>query len=131
MNGQLLDMKLKALFKRGRSKAQPDTTSNVSDLEPPQTHENNEGVVVTDLLDLHGFYPEQVPEIIFEFIHNAESLGLRSLRIIHGKGKSKLKWAVLRELERYPQIASFCDAPPEFGGWGATVVYLKKNEKQD
>ena len=87
-----------------------------------------DAVVVTDVLDLHGFYPEQVPEMIHDFLINAEELGLRSLRIIHGKGKSKLKWVVLRELEKYPQVGSFRDAPPELGGWGATLVYLKSQK---
>ncbi len=82
-------------------------------------------VIVTDVLDLHGFFPEQIPEMIEAFLTNARDLDLRTLRIIHGKGKSKLKWMVIKELKKYPQIASFRDAPPEFGGWGATIVYLK------
>ncbi len=50
--------------------------------------------IVTDVLDLHGFFPEQVAEMIQAFIENAVSLGLHRVRIIHGKGKSKLKWMV-------------------------------------
>ena len=86
-----------------------------------------DAVIVTDVLDLHGFFPEQIPEMIHEFILNAQELNLRSLRIIHGKGKSKLKWIVLRELEKYPQVESFRDAPAELGGWGATLFFLKDN----
>lgn len=82
-------------------------------------------VIVTDVLDLHGFFPEQVPEMLQAFLQNARELGLHSLRIIHGKGKSKLKWVVYKELEKYPEVASFRDAPPQSGGWGATIVYLK------
>ncbi|MBN1352865.1 Smr/MutS family protein [candidate division KSB1 bacterium] len=80
---------------------------------------------VTDELDLHGFFPEQVPEMLDEFIKNALELRLYRLRIIHGKGKSKLKWLVHKTLENDPRVASFGDAPPESGGWGATIVYLK------
>ncbi len=86
------------------------------------------GVVVTDILDLHGFFPEQLPEMIEAFLTNAGDLNLRTLRIIHGKGKSKLKWVVYKELEKYPEVVSFRDAPPELGGWGATIVYLKPEE---
>jgi DNA mismatch repair protein MutS2 len=81
--------------------------------------------IVTDVLDLHGFFPEQVPEMIAAFIENARELGLKRLRIIHGKGKSKLKYIVRKELERNPHVAEFGDAPPEIGGWGATIVILK------
>ena len=87
-------------------------------------------VVVTDILDLHGFFPEQVPEMIEAFLENADDLGLKTLRIVHGKGQSKLKWIVYKELEKYPQVASFEDAPPEIGGWGATIVYLKAEKKE-
>ncbi|MFQ5603867.1 MAG: Smr/MutS family protein [bacterium] len=83
---------------------------------------------VTDVLDLHGFFPEQVPEVVEAFIENARSLHLQRLRIIHGKGKSKLKWMVRKELENHPEVESFGDAPPEFGGWGATIVILKEEE---
>lgn len=80
---------------------------------------------VTDVLDLHGFFPEQVPEMVRAFVENAVELRLSRLRIIHGKGKSKLKYLVRRELERLPEVMDFFDAPPEFGGWGATIVLLR------
>lgn len=82
--------------------------------------------IVTDVLDLHGFFPEQVPEIVDEFINNALALKLYRLRIIHGKGKSKLKYVVHKELERNPHVLKFGDAPPEIGGWGATIVILRE-----
>lgn len=101
--------------------------------EPEEDREHTadfemEPVVVTDVLDLHGFFPEQVPEVLDEFLRNAVRLGLRRLRIIHGKGKSRLKHAVLQELRGRSEVESFADAPPEFGGWGATVVFLRLEE---
>jgi len=57
--------------------------------EPP--NDFPEYVVVTDQLDLHGFFPEQIPKVIEEFIRNARELNLTRLTVIHGKGKSKLK----------------------------------------
>jgi len=80
---------------------------------------------VTDDLDLHGFFPEQVPDIVNEFIWNAKRLHLKRLRIAHGKGKSKMKWAVHQVLKDHPDVDRFGDARPEAGGWGATVVELK------
>jgi len=89
-----------------------------------------EYVVVTDRLDLHGFFPEQVPEVVQEFIRNARELKLTRLTIIHGKGKSKLKWVVHKELEKHPEVADYGDAPPELGGWGRTIVVLKEQSEK-
>jgi DNA-nicking Smr family endonuclease len=84
-----------------------------------------EPVRVTDVLDLHGFFPEQIPEVLDEFIRNARDLDLKILKIIHGKGKSRLKFGVLQFLESRPEVLRFYDAPPESGGWGSTVVELR------
>lgn len=84
-----------------------------------------EYIEVTDVLDLHGFFPEQIPEIMEAFIDHAVELGLVNLRVIHGKGKSKLKWAVHQVLKTHPRVLWFGDAPPAYGGWGATIIELK------
>jgi len=82
---------------------------------------------VTDVLDLHGFFPEQIPEVITEFLRHAASLNLRELTIIHGKGRSKLKYLVRKELAASSLVHEFRDAPPELGGWGRTLVWLVPN----
>jgi len=48
------------------------------------------------------------------------------VRIIHGKGRGILKKSVLEILKKSPFVESFKDAPMEAGGWGATIVELKK-----
>jgi DNA-nicking Smr family endonuclease len=85
-----------------------------------------EPVRVTDTVDLHGFFPEQVAEVLEAFLENAGSLGLRVLRIVHGRGKSRLKFETLRFLRERPDVLGFHDAPPESGGWGATIVELRE-----
>lgn len=87
-----------------------------------------EFIEITDVLDLHGFFPEQVPEMVDEFIRNALELNLCNLKIIHGKGKSRLKWEVREALKAHANVAWFGDAPPESGGWGATLIELKETE---
>jgi len=84
-----------------------------------------EYIEVTNELDLHGFFPEQIPEIVNEFITNAIILKINYVRIAHGKGKSKLKWAVREVLKSDTRVIEFKDAPPELGGWGATIVEIK------
>ena len=81
--------------------------------------------IVTDELDLHGASPDLVPEMIEEFINNAILLGYKRVRIVHGKGRSRLKYLTLKILQIHPVVVSFSDAPPESGGWGATIVHLR------
>lgn len=94
------------------------TTNNKQDELP-------EYIYVTDELDLHGFFPEQASEMVDEFIRHAKELKLKTLRITHGKGKSKMKWTVHQLLKSHADVARFGDALPECGGWGATIVELK------
>jgi dsDNA-specific endonuclease/ATPase MutS2 len=102
--------------------------------ELEETEENEpveplpEFIEVTNELDLHGFFPEQIPEILDDFITNAILLKIEYLRIVHGKGKSKLKWAVREVLKSDARVIDFKDAPPELGGWGATVVEIQTGE---
>ena len=85
----------------------------------------SEGYIeVTDVLDLHGTPMDIIPEMIDEFIKNAVRLGLHKVRIIHGKGKSRLKYISRSKLSNSPHVIAFYDAPPEIGGWGATIVEL-------
>ncbi len=86
--------------------------------------EFKQGIRVTDTLDLHGVFPEQIPDIVESFIENALTLRLKTLRIIHGKGKSRLKYEVHQVLKKLPQVQKFYNASPASGGWGATIVEL-------
>lgn len=81
---------------------------------------------ITNILDLHGFFPEQIPSLVHDFIEDAQHFGFSRLRIIHGKGNSRLKWEVYQVLKNHPDVESFRDAPPDAGGWGATIVLLKE-----
>ncbi|MBN1825686.1 MAG: Smr/MutS family protein [Candidatus Eisenbacteria bacterium] len=87
-------------------------------------------IVVTDVLDLHGFFPEQIPEVMEEFLAGAERLGIVEVRIIHGKGRSVLRREVWDFLKRDPRVVRFGQAPPERGGWGATLAMLRRAERE-
>ena len=80
---------------------------------------------IEDVLDLHTFQAREVPELLEDYFSECIKAGIYSVRIIHGKGKGIQKKRVRALLRRNPMVLSFQDAPPEAGGWGATVVQLK------
>ncbi|MBT8356794.1 MAG: Smr/MutS family protein [Desulfobacterales bacterium] len=82
---------------------------------------------IDDVLDLHTFRPSDVPDLLEDYIIECVKAGIFSLRIIHGKGKGVQKKRVQTLLKKNPKVDSFQDAPPEAGGWGATLVELNKN----
>jgi len=81
---------------------------------------------IEDVLDLHTFKPKDVPDLLEDYIIECIKAGIFSLRIIHGKGKGIQKKRVQQLLKNNPKVKSFQDAPPEAGGWGATLVELKR-----
>ena len=86
---------------------------------------------VEDVLDLHTFKPSDVPDLLEDYIIECIKAGIFSMRIIHGKGMGVQKKRVQKLLKNNPKVESFQDAPPEAGGWGATLVELnKKSELQ-
>jgi hypothetical protein len=78
-----------------------------------------------DFLDLHSIPPSQVRDVVEDYIEEANRRGVRLVRIIHGKGIGVQREMVRSILSRSDLVLEFGDAPPEFGGWGATVARLK------
>jgi dsDNA-specific endonuclease/ATPase MutS2 len=83
-------------------------------------------IPIEDVIDLHTFRPAEIPGLIEDYIEECIRAGFTSVRIIHGKGTGLQKARVQDLLRRHPRVVSFTDAPPEAGGWGATIVVLKK-----
>jgi dsDNA-specific endonuclease/ATPase MutS2 len=82
-------------------------------------------VPIEDSLDLHSFLPRDVPSVVSEYLDEALRRGYREVRLVHGKGRGVRRAEVRRLLEADPRVADAFDAPPERGGFGATVVVLK------
>jgi dsDNA-specific endonuclease/ATPase MutS2 len=82
-------------------------------------------IPVTDVIDLHTIHPRDVKAVVEEYLLEARRLGLRALRIIHGRGIGVQRAMVRETLGRTSFVESFSDAPMEAGGWGATVVTLR------
>jgi DNA-nicking Smr family endonuclease len=83
-------------------------------------------IPITDVFDLHSVPPRDVKAVLEEYLAEAHGVGLRALRIIHGRGIGVQREIVRSVLQRTPFVAAFSDAPAEAGGWGATIVDLKK-----
>jgi len=83
-------------------------------------------IPVTDIFDLHSVPPRDVKPVVEEYLHEARRLGLRALRIIHGRGIGVQREIVRSVLARTDFVADFRDAPAEAGGWAATVVTLRE-----
>jgi hypothetical protein len=79
---------------------------------------------ITDVFDLHSIPPREVRAVVEEYLSEARRLGFRQVRIIHGKGVGVQREAVRQILARTPFVEHFSDAPPEAGGWGATIARL-------
>ena len=80
---------------------------------------------IEDALDLHAFAPKDVRPVVEEYLKEAAARGFREVRLIHGRGIGLQRASVQGLLAGHPLVERFFDAPPERGGWGATVVVLK------
>ena len=80
---------------------------------------------IKDVFDLHSVRPREVRAVVEEYLYQARLKGFRRVRIIHGKGVGVQREAVRKILARTPFVEHFADAPPEAGGWGATIATLK------
>lgn len=81
-------------------------------------------IPITDVFDLHSIPPRDVKAAVEAYLEEAHKLGLKALRIIHGRGIGVQRETVRAVLARTPYVRDFRDAPEEAGGWGATLVTL-------
>jgi dsDNA-specific endonuclease/ATPase MutS2 len=84
-----------------------------------------------DSLDLHPFLPREVGSVVASYLEAALEAGFEEVRLIHGRGIGVQREIVRSVLSRHPGVRSFEDAPPERGGWGATIVRLGAARRSD
>ena len=82
-----------------------------------------------DVLDLHGFPPRDVGEIVQGYLDDADAAGFSAVRIVHGRGMGVQRTAVRSLLARDERVLEFSDAPENQGGRGATLVRLRRRSK--
>ena len=82
-------------------------------------------------LDLHGLRTDEAREALGRFIREAHKIGLRCVRVVHGKGLGSpgkspvLKGRVQSWLVQKNEVLAFVQARPAEGGAGALVVLLR------
>ncbi len=82
---------------------------------------------IEDSIDLHTFRPNEVKDLLNDYLEEAGEKGYEEVRIIHGKGTGVLRQIVHGFLKNHPMVISFREAALEAGGWGATIAVLRKN----
>jgi len=82
-------------------------------------------VPLDGVLDLHTFRPQEVKDLVYEYVRACREHGLLEVRIIHGKGTGALRETVHAVLARMPEVETFRLAGGDRGSWGATIAVLK------
>lgn len=84
-------------------------------------------IPLEDFMDLHPFAPEDIPSVAEAYLEAAREAGLQEVRLIHGRGRGVQKERVRQLLGRLDWVEHFEEAPAERGGWGATLVWLRRS----
>lgn len=75
-------------------------------------------------LDLHTFRPNEIGELVPDYIGLCLEKGILRVRVIHGKGIGTLRETVHALLRKDPRVERFHLADQTEGGWGATIAHL-------
>jgi DNA-nicking Smr family endonuclease len=83
-------------------------------------------IPIEDSLDLHRFLPREIEDVLEGYLEAAAERGFREVRVIHGRGRGVQRARVQQVLARSPHVERFAEAPGDRGGWGATLVWLRR-----
>jgi len=75
-------------------------------------------------LDVRGKKVEEALQIIENYIDEAILLGVREVKILHGKGDGILRHVIRQYLNTVRQVKTAKDERVEFGGQGITIVEM-------
>lgn len=83
-------------------------------------------LAIEDWLDLHGFQPRDIPDVVESYLEAAREKGFEEVRLVHGRGKGIQRKRTQARLAQLDYVLGFSDAPHWRGGWGATIVRLRR-----
>jgi DNA-nicking Smr family endonuclease len=84
-------------------------------------------IPIEDSLDLHTFHPRDIPSVVDEYIRAAHELGLKEVRLIHGRGRGVQRGIVQATLEKHPLVEEFRDAAESHLGATIAVIVTTPN----
>ncbi|MFP4300748.1 MAG: endonuclease MutS2 [Spirochaetaceae bacterium] len=90
------------------------------------TYERGSGAGPVAELDLRGQRLQDALKAVDEQIDRAVLSGMHRFGIIHGMGEGVLQKGVRSHLAAHDAVDSFSYAPPEEGGFGKTIVELRR-----
>lgn len=73
-------------------------------------------------IDLHHFHPSDTATLVEIFLENAVNNKYKTVKIIHGKGRSAKKRQIHELLKSHPSVIIFHD---DSSNWGSTIVTLE------
>ncbi|HEV2802402.1 MAG TPA: Smr/MutS family protein [Pyrinomonadaceae bacterium] len=114
---------------RDADDAQDDTDEDEYDPENPFPEPVT--LEITDVFDLHAIAPRDVERAVRAYLQEARRARFPSVRIIHGKGRGVQRKLVHKILAETADIRDWTDAPPQSGGWGATVAHFTLAEEEN
>ena len=85
---------------------------------------------IDGFLDLHTFLPREVGELLPAYLSACRDQGIHEVRVIHGKGTGSLRRSVHAILSKLEYVESYRLADETGGGWGATIVQLKREDSR-
>ena len=93
--------------------------------------EHLDAVRIDSTLDLHQLTVDQAMRLFHQFVLQCYKRNDRVIRVIHGKGKHSLggpriKMSVIKWLKTQGKsyVRLYKEAPPRYGGSGATIIWL-------
>lgn len=89
-----------------------------------------------EAVDIHGNSIDEARSAVLKVIEMAQENEHTVLKIVHGKGSSQDKQAVLKTcvngwLRQHPDVLAFCSATPKDGGTGAVIVLIKRTQQHE
>jgi DNA-nicking Smr family endonuclease len=75
-------------------------------------------------LDLHQFRPQDIKELVTDYLELCQEKNILKVRVVHGKGIGTARTTVHALLPKLSIVREFHLADERTGGWGATWVHL-------
>jgi len=79
-------------------------------------------IPIEETLDLHPFRPNEIRDVVAEYLREAHARGFREVRLIHGRGIGVQRANVQAVLEAHELVVSYRDADAHRG---ATIAVLR------